>query len=573
MKNVMTNVWIHFLMIGSLALSPMAFAKARQPGTGPDSMRAVVNEMVRQIEEVYAPQEWKSQAFGWDLEQTKSELMAKIDAGLTVPQFHKEVANFLSHLRDYHVGVYFASTKASTLPFDIQYQEGGFYVSAIDRKWLPKTRFPFEVGDEIVSFNSKPLTQIMGELMRGKSENRRDTDLALFSMELTNRSGMNGLDVEAGPVLIKGKNQAGQEISSQIMWNTAKEEMTYPGQPGVKRETNDKMAQLKKFLERDYSLPFYSLNKGRRAPRVAGGLGDREGLLPQLGDNLVWKSDDKGEFYSYIYKEETGRHVGVVRIASYVAKTRMYDFVAAIKDFAIVIQAMNEKADILVIDQTNNPGGAVFYLYALASFFSNKPIITPKERMTLDAYTVFDAHMSLEYINLLVQFGLDLGGDIQGYPMDMQFLLFMRDYFNFIIDQWNQGKTLTDPYHLYGVDQIAPRGDVRFTKPVLLLTNRLDFSGGDFFPAIMQDNKLAVLMGENTAGAGGYVLSNGAPNQLGVLGYSLTGSIAIRPNGNPIENLGVTPDVSYVIGKADLQQAYQPFAQAVKAQVKVMLGQ
>jgi C-terminal processing protease CtpA/Prc len=45
--------------------------------------------------------------------------------------------------------------------------------------------------------------------------------------------------------------------------------------------------------------------------------------------------------------------------------------------------------------------------------------------------------------------------------------------------------------------------------------------------------------------------------------YSLTGSIAIRASGLPIENLGVTPDYVYEITSADLQNNYTDFKKSL----------
>ena len=62
------------------------------------------------------------------------------------------------------------------------------------------------------------------------------------------------------------------------------------------------------------------------------------------------------------------------------------------------------------------------------------------------------------------------------------------------------------------------------------------------------------------------------PNRFGVSGFRYTGSIAERPDGNPIENLGVTPDVLYKPTEEDLQNGYQGFAAAIHSTLKTMLS-
>jgi C-terminal processing protease CtpA/Prc len=164
-----------------------------------------------------------------------------------------------------------------------------------------------------------------------------------------------------------------------------------------------------------------------------------------------------------------------------------------------------------------------------------------------------------------------LGKTSAGYPVDMQFFQNMCDYSQFIVDQWNQGKTLTDATHLDGVDQIQPSKVASYTKPILLLINELDFSGGDFFPAIMQDNKRATLFGTRTAGAGGFVRDVQFPNRLGISGFSMTGSIAERADHQPIENLGVRADVQYQPTAADMQGGFQDYVKAVNAAMSKLL--
>ncbi|MEQ1918393.1 MAG: S41 family peptidase, partial [Elusimicrobiota bacterium] len=141
-----------------------------------------------------------------------------------------------------------------------------------------------------------------------------------------------------------------------------------------------------------------------------------------------------------------------------------------------------------------------------------------------------------------------------------KFMQLMVKSAQFILQQFNAGKRFTDLIHISGVDDIdpAPKPEERYTKPILLLTNALDFSGGDFFPAIMQDNKRATIMGVRTAGAGGIVNAYSI-DQFGIDHLSATSSLAERPNGQPIENLGVTPEIPYEITAKDLRTGFAEY--------------
>ena len=159
-----------------------------------------------------------------------------------------------------------------------------------------------------------------------------------------------------------------------------------------------------------------------------------------------------------------------------------------------------------------------------------------------------------------------------GYPITGKFMQLMVRSAQFILQQFNAGRRFTDLIHISGVDDIdpAPKAEERYTKPILLLTNALDFSGGDFFPAIMQDNKRATIMGVRTAGAGGIVRSFSV-NQFGIDHLSATGSLAERPNGQPIENLGVTPDVPYEITARDYRMGFGEYRYNILKTLKKML--
>ena len=225
----------------------------------------------------------------------------------------------------------------------------------------------------------------------------------------------------------------------------------------------------------------------------------------------------------------------------------------------------------MVIDQVNNPGGSVFYLYSLVSMLTDKAVSTPKHKMTVLPSDILDAKLnlpSLKKVTTDAEAKKLLGAEtIGGYPVSVTFVNFMIAYYEFLINEYEDGRILTDAYHIWGVDKINPHPEAHYSKPILLLVNELDFSGGDFFPATLQDNKMVTILGTRTAGAGGYVLGFDSPNLFGLQRFSLTGSLAERVDGNPIENLGVTPDIEYSLTANDWQNNFQDYVKKIKEEL------
>jgi hypothetical protein len=60
-------------------------------------------------------------------------------------------------------------------------------------------------------------------------------------------------------------------------------------------------------------------------------------------------------------------------------------------------------------------------------------------------------------------------------------------------------------------------------------------------------------------------------NLFGIEEYVITASIAERKDLNPIENLGVIPDILYSLTADDLQHSYRGYKKAVQNAVEGML--
>lgn len=544
--------------------------------------QGVRERMVRDLEFIhntfdvkYAPADWKKRYADWDLD-TEIELAKeriRSNEDISTKAYQRSVRQFFQSTKDYHVGVIFWSTEWASLPFRVYGAGGKYYITFIDRARLPSRSFPFQIGDELVTFDGRPTAEVVQELREKEvGDASPDTDQALAEFFLTSRAGSMGLLVPRGPVTISVRSHKTNTITAyQIIWDYGPErikDLPFKSLSANKAMLGMSALPSHPFFQKKMSIPWLDTVMKTCSPESAcldpNEMGSRKSFIPPLG-KILWQTDDSVPFYAYLFETPSRKKIGYVRIPSYAGGA--YE----VEAFSEIIAYLEKHSSALVIDQVNNPGGSVFYLYGLASLLTDQPLHTPKHRMTL---TQEDVAFALRYEQMFDNVRSDddaravLGDTMEGYPVNYQTSLFMLNFFRFIIDEWNDGRTLTKPYYLYGVDCINHHPETRYTKPILLLVNRLCFSGGDFLPAILQDNKRVTLFGSKTAGAGGYVEGCSYYNPFGVASVHYTASIAERIDNNPIENLGVTPDIIYDITENDLQTNFSGYVQAVRQAVE-----
>lgn len=515
---------------------------------------------------LYAPKEWKQTHHQWDLEGENQKIKDLITSnpGMKVKTFQAHLKKFFASTKDYHVDYAFISTEKSSLPLEIKGDGKRYFIAWIDRKKLSEETFPFEVGDEVVTFAGIPVVDAITDLKKEMGSNVSETDEALAQLYLTHRSGKRVMRVPFGPVTLGFKrNGDDQVVEHQMIWNHTKELINYD----VLVSTNKNYSKADRILERyNLSSPLASTLSSRKAEQKnPHELGARKSFIPNLGDR-IWETEKDNHYDAYIYLSEEKELIGVVRIPTYSASAD------EVEKFKAIIEKMESLTDKLVIDQVNNPGGSVFYMYSLLSMLTDTALYTAREHMAITQEDIKEAVLDLpklEKIKTVEQAQKYMEVEsLDGWPVDLNFIAFLKGYYQFIIEEWNAGRFLTNPWYIWGVDKINPHPEVTYTKPILLLINEMDFSGGDFFPAILQDNKRVTIMGTRTAGAGGYVLEMEIPNRLGLSGWSLTGSLAKRINDQPIENLGVQPDIEYKLSSDDFQNDYQGYLKAIKKALK-----
>lgn len=537
----------------------------------------------------YAPTMWKNHHFGWDLDKQIQEAKGKVrnKNKLSVSDYHVIVNEFFRSTRDYHVGVQFYSTEHSSLPFTVKSAEGRYYLTYIDRSLLPQNFFPAEVGDELVLFDGKPTDMVVKQIKKealfndgtitGDGNDR--TDQAKAEERLTFRfHGDNTIPKGSINVAIKKKN-ADILTHYTLSWQHTPEkipENTFAnfnkGFVTPKAAALTKVAPLQDSIAKHSKIrmapAFWNPERSRSQSSEANlhTSGARKSFIPRLGP-VLWEIGSSNPFDAYLFESPEGKKVGYVRIANYDGDDH------EVKYFAEIIRYLEANSDALVIDQVNNPGGSVYYLYALASMLTEKPLELPKHRMAITQSDILNATTLIPYLeNIKYDFHakMVLDADWCGYPITAEIAKSLLEHSHFIINEWNSGKAVTKPYHIAGIKTIQPSSETQYTKPILLLTNEMDFSGGDFFPAILQDNHRVTILGSNTAGAGGCVQGLSYPNILGVSGFQYTSTLAERSNNNPIENLGVQPDIEYHLSAYDFQNNYSEYVNIILSTLKGM---
>ncbi len=508
------------------------------------------------FEDKYAVKNLKNQLFGWDLQTEIHQLRLAIQnhPEITIHEYQRLLKSFFASTKDVHTDVWFHSTESSTLPFNVYQIQGKYFVSYIDSNVNTKIK----VGDQLVRFGEQTVEDVVTELKLFSGGSSELTEQRRVEMALTRRSrSQSGSEVPKGEIILEFvSNQSGRHYQEKLNWETIPELIDYS------------------IIERDFSGGFYShfktstifdsfFNKWQLYSdydfidsHLSIGspfeMGTQKSFVPFLGE-ILWENEEL--FYAYIFENQWGHRIGYVRIPDYMGDANQIEF------FGGLMWLFEDKTDALVIDQVNNPGGSVMYLYSLLSFLATSPLSVPLHRILLTQEDVMEAIQVVAALNAVsdeesaVQL---LGPSFSGYPVDLDFAQQLSKYNKFLYKHWKEGIRFTSPSPLFGVQNIKPRAKV-YSKPIVVLVNELDCSGGDFFPAVLKDNNRATLFGKRTAGAGGFLANVSFPNVLGVAGFSLTASQAIRSNGKFIENLGVHPDVEYDITIEDLQFGFKSY--------------
>ncbi|MEF9497408.1 protease-like activity factor CPAF [Chlamydia sp. 04-14] len=525
----------------------------------------------------YAPKEWKHKLFHWNLKDAtdQARLRLCIEENPSTRHCQGVLSQYISDLNDFHAGITFFSTENSHLPYTIK-------LSSSHRCFVVDVHTyssEISIGDEILEMDGQPIMQIIESIRVGRGA---PSDYAAAARTLFSRSAALGHQIPIGIVTLKIRRPSGLTRTVKVKWRHTPEyiqdlSLIAPlvKDPVIEMRSGRALPLTSNASENclftNEMVPYFwgeLREQYKRGLNSDYNIGSKKGFLPDFG-HVTWRAKS-GPYHAYVFTCTDNRgqshNIGFLRISTY-SWTDMEDrsvmnMESPWNDFGEIINVLQDKTEALIIDQTNNPGGSVFYLYALISRLTDRPLETPRHRMIL---TQNEVQSAVKWLNLLEGVETDeqarnaLGDDMEGYLIDMNAVGYLQTFSNTVLKCWANGDiNLSTPMPLLGFANVHPHPQDRYTHPICVLINQEDFSCGDLFPAIMKDNGRALIVGMTTAGAGGFVFNVEFPNRTGIKNCSLTGSLAVRPDGSYIENLGVSPHVCLDFTDMDVQTGRYP---------------
>lgn len=505
-------------LLAFLLLSTSVFAR---PLTTAQKL-SDLNSLVGTIKSGYGPLKYKEKTLGINIDMLAREYAEKIEATKTNGDFYYLLVQFVAEFQDSHFGASLPTTHRSKLNISTDYVDGKVLIEAINREKLSEEKFPFEKGDEIVTFNGKPVQEEINKLIPYMGQGFKLTAQRKATMMLVSRNGAK-VPVQTGTVTLGIKRFKTRMISDvELNWELS-------GKPVDEYIASNKSLNITgtRLNYDQIKLPKDEIENTYRCS------GTTRIKIPADATVIM-----KDPFVAYYHKTEKG-NIGYLRIPHYSPEDKNYELRFRMYEYAVSLLEKNTVG--LIIDQDHNCGGSVSYLHQIVSLFAKEAFIPMQFELlaSKESYLEFNTWAS----------------ELNPLTIEASELEKVRDL---IYNTWMNGdnfltvKTSIDGNATQAINRVT------YTKPILMLVDEMCGSGGDAFPSIMQGIGRAKLLGTRTMGAGGHVIELPLLNNSQIL-VRMTKSLFYRPDGVAVENNGANPDITYFPTQNDFVNEYQDY--------------
>ncbi|MBI3471821.1 MAG: PDZ domain-containing protein, partial [Candidatus Solibacter usitatus] len=444
----------------------------------------------------YGPADWKLTALGVDLFNLKPWL-DKVRATKNDLEFYDVMIEYVASLDDAHDGYSVPSGFAARLNFTVDLYDGKPIVDFINRTRLPANEFPFQIGYELVSIDGKDAGQLITEYMKyGVAANPRSTRRFAASYLTARFQSVIPFAPEVGEIAtVVFRHPRGVLETYRIPWTKTGLPLTavgpVPTPSSVAPDSSFAKTRLS-VAERfpgapDYMLPLLELQlcelpiRPSVREQAVLNFGGRSPIFAMPDDFVQRLGRVANDVYFSGTFEAGGYRIGFIRIPSFAPS----DLNLAVNQFANEILFMQANTDGLILDDMRNPGGFVSLVNTLASW------VIPYRHRTLG----FELRATSNWV-AQISSALE-SARAQGAPQWVIDLL--GSIYNAIATANSEFRGTTGPLPLDDVTldrdpPMLPDGRVlAYSKPLMVLVDELSASGGDAFPATIQDNKRGLI--------------------------------------------------------------------------------
>jgi len=499
----------------------------------------------------YAPYEWKKQLYNFDLFDLRP-WVARARAAKDDIEFFEIASEYVASLRDTHTSYFLPSTFVASTGLHADLYDGKVIIDSINRTLLPVARFPFQIGDEIISADGRPAEELVTYYRKFSYSGNERSARRLAALRLVSRAQATiprAPEVGESLVLVLKRQALGTEETFTIPWNKSGEPVGKLGPVPSPRESEPPSDEPP-----DYLLPLNQLaNESVPSDEVQDVL--NYGSLTQV---WAWPATSRylarpsNYFRAGTFQTENLR-VGYLRIPNFSPSSQAQ----ALADLESHIRFFNDNTDGLIIDVMRNTGGSACY---------NEEVqrrLIPYNFRALGR----EIRANRGWLN-------SFSRSYESARANNAETWIIQTYETLLTEMklaFSETRARTGPLPICSPSLDRIPAAVTYNKPLMIMTDEFSTSAGDGFPATLQDARRGPIFGYRTNGAGGSVRDFA----IGLYSEASTRStIALQHRQRPVvvegyatsnyvENVGVQPDIPYdFMTMENLMTQGRPFVEA-----------
>jgi Peptidase family S41 len=566
---------VALLVLGSCG----SIAPAHSPSESPsihqqdDALRSLTKAealadfdvMAASFRALYGALDRKQQRYGFNFDTLVSDFRGRVERASGEAEYRGLFQEFIARFQDPHLSLESPlsanDTKALVLPFHVVPLENTYAVYAVG-KALQGT---LNVGEELLSIDGRTTDQMYAAFEKyvGVANPLAKKHLASYLFTTRDVYLSKGIDAsKPASVEVRGLDGLVRKVS--VAWIDVAQGIATTGRAPTAGTTTRETAfaaSSQASIVINSQLTRIGANTPFYMTQTALATLDRRST-PALSSQSVAQAKltaAQAKAFSQLYYTleytTAGKRVLFLRIPDY----QPQDVEGAFAYLSALLKQEQSKVDVLVLDETHNPGGNVFFAQAILTLLAKKDYDVYAQQM----------HADRKWLEAF----LEVTHNIRSQSPTDPALATFEGYTKTIDDAYTRGDSLSPALPFFDT---SPKGspDVdHWTKPFVIVADELSVSCADLVPLVVKKNGMGTVFGETTMGGGGNVEAVAVlPNTQATLQLSRGLGTVYDPTGAYadewfVEDNGVTPDVQYTLTLADFRAGFVGYVQALNAVV------